>query len=95
MDHATPNGRHPDPCYGQGGPQCWGPTGQNCPDCGRLWGKRKPQRVAYSYAKMRTKLEEWMLSEFGDPKAGSDIERKAWLQRYGLIAHFIRCHFQP
>ena len=83
----------PRPCYGQGGPQCWGPPDQNCPDCGRSWGPVDPVRVSYSWEEIASRLTDWMLREFGNPKNLSARERDAWHQREGTIMHFLRCHF--
>lgn len=83
----------PRPCYGQGGPQCWGPPDQNCPDCGRSWGPPEPIRVAYSQAEIAERLTKWMLAEFGNPEELSAADRRGWQQRMGTIMHFIRRNF--
>ncbi len=44
MDHGTPYGQHPDPCYGHGGPQCSPPYPFACPDCGRAASPPAPRR---------------------------------------------------
>lgn len=84
---------HHSPCQGHGGPQCWGPPGQTCPDCGRSWGQPEPLRVAYSREEISSRLTDWMLCEFGNPKDLSATDRDAWHQREGTIIHFIRRHF--
>lgn len=82
-----------NPCHGQGGPQCWGPAGEKCPDCGRSWGPTEPARVAYSREEISSRLTNWMLCEFGNPRDLPARERAAWHQREGTILHFLRCHF--
>lgn len=81
------------PCHGHGGPQCWGLAGENCPDCGRSWGPTEPVRVAYSREEITSRLTNWMLCEFGNPRDLPARERAAWHQREGTIMHFLRCHF--
>ena len=53
----------------------------------------EPVRVAYSRAEMASRLTNWMLCEFGNPKDLSPPERAAWHQREGTIMHFIRRNF--
>lgn len=49
--------------------------------------------MSYSRAEMASRLTNWMLCEFGNPRDLPARERDGWFQREGTIMHFIRCHF--